>query len=330
MSENKQRLTFVTIAQLFCMILIVLSHSVPSGDHAGSIISHMIPYLQHCGLTVFMTLSGFLVSYTRQIEKYGYRKFLLRRTARLLIPYVAVSTLMLIPKFLIGKLSGTAVSLRVTDILYQIITPREGILPHLWFLLTLWILCATVPLFMLILKNKWATFGTLLVTLVLIFVPKAPNILAIGDVQIYAFWFFVGLIAGEKKPCFSKNAQAIYTLFIIGGYAIVRIFWEQNDLSWFLYSLFCLIFVLWLAKLTEKFLEKICAIFGKYSFPIYILSLPVQNVADVILNMIGVPFEAACVCIFLLGLLIPVIISIAVEWIDRIIRKKIFGVIIGL
>ncbi len=103
MSGSKERLSFITIAQVFSMILIVLSHSTPSHAEQHKWMISIVQYLQKAGLTVFMVLSGFLVSYTGQLEKYGTGEFIRRRTIRLLIPYFTISFLMLLPKFLLSK-----------------------------------------------------------------------------------------------------------------------------------------------------------------------------------------------------------------------------------
>lgn len=329
MSKQGERLTFITVAQVFSMLLIVLSHSVPIG--ASGWMAAIVPYLQLCGLPVFMTLSGFLVSYTNQLEKYGYRKFVVRRSIRLLVPYFAISILMLLPKFIIGSMTGTPVSLKIIDVLYQLIAPREGILPHLWFIVTLWILCLMVPLFRIAIRNRLSMVAVLGVTLAMLFIPKATDVLALGDVQIYAFWFLLGLILGEKHENLSECNVAIYTMPIIaGGYLLVRILWEQNKLTWFLYSLFCLIVVLLLSKVMEIPLKRSCTYLGRYSFTIYILSLPVQNIADIVMNRLGVSEYISYVSLFILGLIVPIGIGVVVEMVDRKIGKKIFGNLIGL
>ena len=332
MSEKKQRLTFITIAQVFSMILIVLSHSVPSTVSDGSWMTKITPYLQLCGLPVFMTLSGFLVSYTKQLEKYGYKGFIRRRTVRLLVPYFVVSVLMLIPKFLIGKLTGVPVSLKVSDLIYQLLTPREGILPHLWFLFTLWILCLMVPLFCISMKNKWISLGLAVIMFVLIFLPKATNVCAIGDVQTYAFWFCMGLSLGEKRLDLSKIKPIITCLFIICGgvYLLILLLWEQNQFSWFIYSMLCLIVVVSLAKYAEKSLEKCGRFIGKYSFTIYLLSLPIQNIGDLFLDKLGIASVLGYCVLFLIGLLLPICIAVIVDFIDHKIGNKFVGTIIGL
>ena len=215
MNKQGERLAFITIAQVFSMLLIVLSHFVPIG--ASGLMATIVPYLQLCGLPVFMTLSGFLVSYTNQLEKYGYQKFVIRRSIRLLVPYFTISILMLLPKFMIGSITGTQVSLKITDVLYQLIAPREGILPHLWFIVTLWILCLIVPVFQIAIRNRFSLVATLVITLAMVFIPKATDVCALGDVQIYAFWFLLGLILGKKHDNLSEYRAAIYVMPIIAG-----------------------------------------------------------------------------------------------------------------
>lgn len=77
-------------------------------------------------------------------------------------------------------------------------------------------------------------------------------------------------------------------------------------------------------------LKKSCTYLGRYSFTIYILSLPVQNIADIVMNRLGVSEYISYVSLFILGLIVPIGIGVVVEMVDRKIGKKIFGNLIGL
>lgn len=69
---------------------------------------------------------------------------------------------------------------------------------------------------------------------------------------------------------------------------------------------------------------------GRYSFTIYILSIPVKNIVDIVMNRLGVSEYISYVSLFILGLIVPIGIGVVVEMVDRKIGKKIFGNLIGL
>ena len=155
MSENNQnnRIEWITYAQLLAMILITFSHSFSGKIVNPSWSGLAIQISQSIGLTVFMFVSGYLMEETHQIEKYGYFRFVARRAKRLLIPFFCMQIIMLLPKYL---LDANKDAYTFSNIFHGFLFPREGILPHLWFLLVLFIICLLLPLLRLLLKKTWS------------------------------------------------------------------------------------------------------------------------------------------------------------------------------
>ena len=207
--KKQERIHWITGLQIISMFLIVLSHSVPDNMAVPKWMTMIVPYLQNAGLTAFMWASAYLTVKTRAVEKYGYAGFVKKRALRLLVPYFACSVLMIIPKALI---QGNAHLTGMQDVFFQLAAPREGILPHLWFLPTLFLLSCAMPIWRTILRDKRITALGMAAMLGLQFVPAITKVLCVDDVIIYALWFYIGLICAEYSVMEKGNA----TKYLLG------------------------------------------------------------------------------------------------------------------
>lgn len=217
--DKKQLLYWITCAQLISMAFIVLSHAVPENVDISIFIPTMTPYLQYAGLAVFMWTSGYLAIKTRQLEKYGYLGYLKRRVRRLLVPYVAFSLLMLVPKYVLSAYANSEVSLSPLFVFKQLITPREGIQPHLWFLPTLLFLSLLLPFWKWSLQRTSTIAACSVVLLALQFIPTLTNVLCINDVLQYALWFYFGIVVADKielGDC-KRRVTVLLPIIAIGG-----------------------------------------------------------------------------------------------------------------
>lgn len=85
-SPGKQKhLQFIAAMQVFAMLLIVLSHSLPDYGEIPAFMTRTVPYLQGAGLVIFMWVSGFLTAYAGIHDT---KIFLRKRFHRLIFPYV--------------------------------------------------------------------------------------------------------------------------------------------------------------------------------------------------------------------------------------------------
>ncbi|MBE6903298.1 MAG: acyltransferase [Ruminococcaceae bacterium] len=328
--EKAQRINYISFAQIIAMLLIVLSHSTPEGNNIPYFITASVPFLQAAGLVTFMWASGFLAIFTKQIEKYGYAQYIKRRLSRLLIPYFAVSLLMLLPKFFIAKIQNVPFSLNPLEIALQLITPRNSILPHLWFLPTLAIIGAFLPIMKKALKSKALTCIVFLILTALQFIPNITKLFCVDDVLKYLLWYWTGAFFATNtrlkiKPLFCTITAVVgWSLYILLSFAF---FSKFSALMYLVLRAACLATMLTLSLSLEKYTESFCKKIGKYTFPIYILSLPFQNVLGIIFLKLNFPVIAAYLLLFVLGTAVPYIIAVIVDKIDR---TKILSKIIGM
>ena len=69
---------------------------------------------------------------------------------------------------------------------------------------------------------------------------------------------------------------------------------------------------------------------GRYTFPIYILSLPIQNIVEIFAGRFGLGWEAATALMFMTGFLIPLLLAFCVNKIEDKCNLKIISRCIGL
>ena len=327
--DNK-RINYITSMQIMATAIIVLSHSVVSTIQYPHGTGTIIALLQKAGLTAFMWCSGFLLVKTDSIKRYGYKLYLHRRFIRLMVPFFVVQIIMLFPKVLISRFIGQPIDISIYSFVHSFIYPREGILPHLWFLPTLMLLCIISPVLLWLSDTGIKWVFTLILFALLILVPLETNILCINDAKNYLFWYFLGVGSATYFDVYrlkdlSKILSGIVIIFIV--LLISGLFFLQKDLGF-------MIGILTLPVLL--FLSINCAwggveqVIGQYTFPIYILSLPVQNIVEIIAGKLRIDWLAASILMFVSGIAVPVLLAALTKKLEGKMHLRIVSRCIGL
>ena len=328
--RRAQKKIFIDFIQVVSMILIVLSHSFPNNIGGYSGLLNIIPYLQEAGLAVFMCSSAYLTIYTNALEKYGYKRYLFKRFIRLLVPYFVMSILMIIPKWLLSQYSSVEVTLNPLLILYQLITPRNGILPHLWFVVTLFILSIITPLLLWCCKKKIGCISILLGGFAILFIPNLTDVMCVNDIIDYYFWYSLGLIFA----LYEEKLLRINFLLIVGsGSLLVCIplyFFDISTMYWTFYSIASVSLIIVVGVLFEQRKKLSLDWIKKYTFSIYILSLPIQNVVEILCVKLQLYIVLIIIIMFIVGLMLPVLIGCIVEFIEKKWKVKPLSKIIGM
>lgn len=317
------------------MILIVFSHSFPDRIVGPKQIYNSVPYIQSAGLTLFMCVSGFLFERTKQIDKYGGTGVLKHRAERLLIPYFAIQLLMILPKSAIGIVLNTKIEMTLALLVHSFLYPREGILPHLWFLPTLfWIsaLCCIIYPWM---KRKANWIAVIVLSGVMSLCNPDVDLLGIADVSSYFIWFLLGMIAANYKLERYLQHKNLFILISSGGYMLCLLMNTGNaflnGVVLLIRSLCSIVLILTISVLLEQiFTDQVWLWIGKYTFTIYILSLPVQNIIEIIFMIIGTGWITDMIGMFLAGIFIPLIVGICVGGIEKKLKTRWISKIIGL
>ena len=133
----------------------------------------------------------------------------------------------------IAGIMGQSSDISLYGIVHSFLYPREGILPHLWFLPTLMLLCLISPILQSVSENKVRWVIVLVVTVVLTYCPLETNVLCIRDVKNYLFWYLLGIGSAlhleidDLKNISNKVSYAL--LIILFASWSVSIFFTGND-----------------------------------------------------------------------------------------------------
>lgn len=323
MSKNK--IHFISIIQIIGMLMIVLSHSVSQYTSCPLFIEIFIQAIQQAGLSAFMWCAGYLLIYTKSIDRYGYGKYIVKRAQRLLTPYVIIQLVMLMPKILVARMQGVRLNINV---IYSFMWPREGILPHLWFLPTLMIICVIAPVLCWWIETKTKAVTILLVLMCFLLIPDIPNFLALNDVKQYVFWFSLGMIFAKYVSL--EKMDNIYTsvLLCVPVYVCCFLFVGYLPVKYLICNICTLLILNYIGG--HFWHQTRFEMLSNYTFSIYILSVPVQNVVEVVAGKMGVSYIISSLAMFFSGLIIPLVIAIGVKIMEKNSKHKLISKCIGL
>lgn len=329
MQMNK-RLNYITLMQVIATAFIVLSHSVASSITYPSATGTVVAVIQNMGLTAFMWCSGYLMVKTDAVKKYGYKQYIRKRFIRLMIPFLVIQLLMLFPKILIARIIGQSADMSLPGIIHAFFYPREGILPHLWFLPTLMLLCIISPLLQKIARNKFRWGIVLVAAVALIYFPLDTNILCLNDAKNYLFWYFLGIGSAmyleidALKKLSNRGACVIFSTLLMSW--SVLIFFTGSGCKIFSGMLSLILLLAISLKFEWGGVQRV----GRYTFPIYILSLPIQNIVEICAGRFSLGWPAATALMFITGFLIPLLLASCVNKIESKCNLKLISRCIGL
>lgn len=333
--KKDNRYVYITIAQIIAMLLIVFSHSFPDRIEAPQSIYESVAYIQRAGLTLFMFVSGFLFERTKQIEKYGCMGVIKHRAIRLLIPFFVVQILLILPKYFIGMMVGTKPKMTMDSVTHSFLYPREGILPHLWFLPTLFLISVLCCIIYSWMKRRINLVIVLLLGIVLSLSDFGIGLFGISDVLNYFIWFILGIVVATYKLERYLQGKSFITLILSGGGYMLFLLLSTgvpfvDDVITILQSACSIVFIISIAMLLERYSTEGVLKFGTYTFTIYILSLPVQNIIEIIFIKIGFGWSVDMAGMFLAGIIVPLLIGICVRMVEKRMKIRWMSKIIGL
>ena len=139
----------ISFLQVFGILLVVIGHSF----YGASKDNFIITWIYSFHMPLFMFISGYLFAYTMKLkgkslytmswEECG--KFIVKKIRRLMIPYVAISSLAFFPKALMSTFASRPVEVSFSGYLEMLAYPWDNVIIFFWFLPTLFLIfCITV------------------------------------------------------------------------------------------------------------------------------------------------------------------------------------------
>lgn len=320
MTKNK-KLLFINYLYAIGTFLVILGHSTPTGTSDMPLVfddARTFIYAFH--MPLFFFVAGFLLKYTTDIKKKPYGTFMKNKCIRFLVPYFVLSAVFFVPKNLISSFVNDNVSLDITYLIKNFLSPRDNVWGHFWFLPTLLLVYSLSYVLLKSYNNKILFSLVLFGTLLLALFPIDIDWFAINDICDQLFYFCLGIclekfILENRTNGLNPFVPLIAVIFAV----IVFTFFKSNnyfELTFLIntantvIALLMLYAVVCFSTLLEKNGNRFLDYFEGKTFSIYIMSWPCQAVAEVVFNrMLHLHWFIVMPLMFCFGLGIPVAVD---------------------
>lgn len=310
--ENKK----ISFLQTFGIILVVLGHTERTGT---SFFIRDLIYSFHMPLFVF--ISGYLLKFTTS-EEIGDIKlniFIIKKIKRLIVPYILISSLAYIPKYLLGKFAVRPLELSLKNYILNMIYPWDNPIIFFWFLPTIFLIMILTIILYKLLKNNTKIILVLALLMNLIS-NKFLNVEFLNLIGVfnYLVFFILGIFYRESEQKIDEIIFRKYFLvgiicFIILSINVfikisnIKIFYSLIAIVGIIFSLEC--FKLY-SKLDLKFLNHLN---GK-SYSIYLFSwFPQVFIRILGYQILNFSMIVVIPVSFVFGLYVPVFINLFIK-----------------
>jgi len=130
----KKYLSEILLVQMVATYLVVLGHSYPFTIDVPGWLTQTQLFIYSFHMPLFVWISGYLLIYTQQTERYDLSSFARKRFLKLIVPYVALSLIAILPKYALQPFLNDTVTLDGYSLLRIFFVPRENVWGHFWFL----------------------------------------------------------------------------------------------------------------------------------------------------------------------------------------------------
>lgn len=310
--ENKK----ISFLQTFGIILVVLGHTERTGT---SFFIRDLIYSFHMPLFVF--ISGYLLKFTtsEEIGDIKLNNFIIKKIKRLIVPYILISSLAYIPKYILGRFAVRPLELSLKDYILNMIYLWDNPIIFFWFLPTIFLIMILTIILYRVLKNNTGIILALALMLNLIS-DKFLNVefLNLTGVSNYLVFFILGIFYRESEQKIDEIIFRKYFLvgiicFIILSINVfikisnIKIFYSLIAIVGIIFSLEC--FKLY-SKLDLKFLNHLN---GK-SYSIYLFSwFPQVFIRILRYQILNFSMIVVIPISFIFGIYVPVCINLFIK-----------------
>jgi peptidoglycan/LPS O-acetylase OafA/YrhL len=297
---NQNRLELLLFFDGVAIVLIVLFHALIG--EPGNIFYFLKDYSVYLGLTLFTFSAGYklILNHAEDIRKKTFLgTYFIRRCIRLYKPYLGYTLLMFFPLLIIDYCAWYILNLHFSGIatfftamgsmdLMHFLAFFIGDNPvtgHLWYLLSLIIITATVFTVLYFLDLRWLFYLAIPLFLICIYIVTTAHFFGL-EIAVRSFLLLPFFILGawfafhqqyRKSPQFasaSRYPAIIFPLLMAAGILV-----QDEELSMVMLFSGCILFPFFLSSVAGlvKRVKPIHAFFqfsGSYSFQIYLFHLP--------------------------------------------------------
>ncbi len=349
-------LSEILLVQIVATYLVILGHSYPFITAIPDWISHTQVFIYCFHMPLFVWISGYLLVYTDQSRRNGLRAFCRKRFMKLIIPYIALTIIAFLPKFLAQQYLNDSLSLDAESIVRVFLVPRENIWGHFWFLPMIFILGIVGFAIDKLgdrlnkrISEKYSKrdLGRKILWLAIFLLSSLANILCYGnkisgwfsiDDLINLGWVFA---LGAFCGCFKvieiiadkANAWRALTILILTAIAFAGWQWSTPIANCIVKMAIAVLMIYALTELCARLSKKLnlnkTSIYAQ-TFTIFILSWPCQAVINVVTErLLGWPWYFIMPAQFVAGVVGPMLLIKLIDIIERRYRTHYISILLG-
>ena len=309
MTRSSNRVLWVERAQVVAMLLVTLHHSVPRGYNGPLWLMGALEAIQYPALATFFLTSALFAGKWHEV---GLGAYLKSRFVRLMTPYFCVNLLMLAPRYLAARALGYQPKLTLGWLAMSFLDPHgQGVMPHLWFLPALFIMSALLPAIDAALSRKTPRWIALVGLLALSVWPVTlPTLLCLNELKLYLFWYAAGRALARDDV--SQSPLRGRAGLMAGGVGLMvfvaTIFMDGMPMAEAMQMIGGALALFEISGLSPRD-DALTALFRGKTYVIYILSMCVQNLVEVVCYAAKAPWFVALPAMLAAGLALPLAVS---------------------
>lgn len=312
----REKINWLLILQGWAMLWVIIGHSPMGGAYGtdSEIVMSLRNFAYSFHMPCFVFISGFLFYLTRIKRNMKWSEMYVDKLERLGIPYVVFSFFTLIVKSFLGNEPARPVELSFHQLVMALISPGDGPLALLWFILVIMWFFAMSPIWKYVLERK-ALIIIVLFALLGLNLLKMPEyrILSVSATTQYCIYFYLGMIFSKYKLIEQINCRKIIILIAaVTIYIVARLY----NLS-LIAALSGIAFSIVLSLYADKFIPKLFSSFRNYTYQIYLMGIFFQIFIKLLCKKGFISnYELGITLNILSGIYMPVLISIIVKKIN--------------
>ncbi len=311
MTKN-DRIEWIDYTKAFACLLVVIGHllmSLRSIDNYSTVTEFIIWFIYLFHMPLFMCMSGMLYHKRTQIKTVKeYKKFELKKTINLLVPYITFYSITMALNMLFSSSVNTPKGTKEWLGIFN-----NPISPY-WFLYALLSIFIITPIIENIFKHKKENVMKLFIALKIISIFWNSKIYFVKSIMQQGIYFYLGVYIGEEN----QNKKPLLTYLLILFYIIIAIivYNKKSLLNEYgletIYIAFAIMgigLIINLFKTMKK--SKLLNTFKQYTFQIFLMHTIFAAGIRIIMFKFGIENYFVHLIIGLLfSIYIPVLVSI--------------------
>lgn len=203
--ERGKRLTWLQLLKGWAVLCVVINHAlilpVDGIDHNALddwtfVVSYwMFNVGTYFRMPLFIMVSGFLLYFTRIRKGWKFDALMRDKFIRLGIPFLFFTTFAILLKSILPQLVSRDFNLSLSDILLSYISPYNGAMREMWFIMVILTYFAFYKLYIKIFKKHWSVAVCLAIAVIMYLLPWGNEYspLSLNRTIHFFIFFFSGL-----------------------------------------------------------------------------------------------------------------------------------------